>query len=115
MLKYRTAYFCGYAKLPNSLPTVVVNGSLTLGLEIDIETGIIVGVSCTLLSDFAKNLIKTYFMGKHVVKDSEQIIEEITYRHQGIAAKPLIKAYGDIRLKYIEYMKENEAFLRAES
>ncbi len=113
MFKYQTAYFCGYAKLPNSLPTVVVNGSLTLGLEINLEKGTIVGVSSTLLSPFACDLVKTYFMGKHVVNDYDQIVEEITYRHQGIASKPMIKAYSDIRRNYMEYMKANEDFLRS--
>jgi len=112
MLKYQTAYFCGYAKLPNSLPTTVSNGSLTLGLEIDLESGKVLHVSTTLISPVANAMAVSYFAGKHVVDDHDQIVEEITLRHQGIAAKPLIKAYGDIRRSYIDYMKANLALLK---
>ena len=107
MYKYQTAYFCGYAKLPNALPTIVANGTLTLGLEIDLKSSTIIRSSSTLISPVANDLIQSYFAGKHVVNDYEQIVDEISFRHQGIAAKPLIKAYGDICRNYIEFLKEN--------
>ena len=46
-LKYETAYFCGYAKLPSALATTAANGMLTLGLKIHLDTGIVEGVSVT--------------------------------------------------------------------
>lgn len=104
VLKYPTAYFCGYAKLPAALPTTISNSSLTLGLEINLDTGIIENVSVTLLSDLAKKMVTTYFKDKHVIKDYDSIVEEITERHQGTACKPLIKAYGDVCRSYADYM-----------
>ena len=50
MLKYETAYFCGYAKLPSALATTVANGMLTLGMKIHLETADIEAVSVTLIS-----------------------------------------------------------------
>jgi len=37
----------------------------------------------------------------------------VLYRHQGVAAKPIIKALTDIRRAYIEYMEKNSFFLRS--
>lgn len=55
-MKYQTAYFCGYAKLPSALPTTTTNGSITLGLKINLETACIEDVSVTLLSNLALSM-----------------------------------------------------------
>ena len=112
-LKYETAYFCGYAKLPSALATTVSNGMLTLGLKVHLETGKIEEVSVTLLSPLAKSMVESYFIGRNVVDDWDEIVEEITYRHQGIASKPIIKAFGDVRRSYTEYMAKNGDYLRS--
>lgn len=112
-MKYDTAYFCGYAKLPSALATTVSNGMLTLGLKIELESGKIQDVSVTLLSPLAKEMVTSYFKGKNIVKDYDDIVEEITYRHQGIAARSLIKSMGDIKRNYVEFMEKNGEYLRA--
>ena len=106
-MKYRTAYFCGYAKLPQSVSANNVYGILTLGLLIDVETGIIEKVSCTLLASLAIEIVSSYFTNRHIVDDYEKIIDEITFRHQGLAQKSIVKAFGEIHRKYIEFIKEH--------
>ena len=106
MYKYGTVYFCGYAKLPSALASIAANGMLTLGLLIEIETGTIVDVSVTLLSALGINQVRSYFLGKNINKDFDQIVEEVGYCHQGNAAKSIIKAAGDIRRNYLEYMEK---------
>ena len=105
-MKYQTAYFCGYAKLPSALPTTTTNGSITLGLKIDLETACIEDVSVTFLSNLALSMCREYFIGKNILRDYDEIVEEIGYRHQGAAAKSIIKAFGDIHRNYIEYMEK---------
>lgn len=112
-MKYQTAYFCGYAKLPSALPTTTTNGSITLGLKIALETACIEDVSVTFLSNLALSMCREYFVGKNVLRDYDEIVEEIGYRHQGAAAKSIIKAFGDIHRNYIEYMEKNGPYLRA--
>ena len=101
-MKYQTAYFCGYAKLPSALPTTTTNGSITLGLKINLETACIEDVSVTFLSNLALSMCREYFVGKNILRDYDEIVEEIGYRHQGAAAKSIIKAFGDIHRNYIE-------------
>ena len=113
-MKYESAYFCGYSKLPSNITTSEVYVMLTLGLKIELETGAIQDVSVTLLSPLALSIVKSYFIGRHVVDDHDAIVEEITYRHQGNAAKSIIKAYRDIRRSYQVYMEKNGPFLRGE-
>ena len=68
-MKYQTAYFCGYAKLPSALPTTTTNGSITLGLKIDLETACIEDVSVTFLSNLALSMCREYFIGKNILRD----------------------------------------------
>lgn len=104
MFKYKTAYFCANAKLSTQVATPVVNGCLTLGLLIDLETELIEDVSISLNSDLARRIVREYFYGKRVLKDSAQIYEEITMRHRGVAAKAITKAFRDIQQNYISYV-----------
>ncbi len=115
MLKYETAYFCGYAKLPSALATTAVNGMLTLGLKIQLETGKVEGVSVTLLSELAVSMVRSYFIGKGIVDDFDAMVEEVTFRHQGNASKSLIKALGDIRRNYLEYMSKYNGYLSGDT
>ena len=80
-MKYQTAYFCGYAKLPSALPTTTTNGSITLGLKIDLETANIEDVSATFLSNLALSMCREYFVGKNILRDYDEIVEEVSYRH----------------------------------
>ena len=112
-MKYESAYFCGYAKLPSALPTTTTNSAMTLGLKIELETGRILDASITFLSSLAQSMVKSYVVGKNIVQDFDSMTEEITYRHQGVAAKPLVKALGDINRNYIEYMEKNGDYLRS--
>ena len=73
-MKYQTAYFCGYAKLPSALPTTTTNGSITLGLKIDLETACIEDVSGTFLSNLALSMCREYFVGKNILRDYDEIV-----------------------------------------
>ena len=108
-MKYESAYFCGYAKLPSALPTNIANGSLTIGLLIELETGLILKTSATLLSPLANEMVSSYFVGHKIIEDFDSMVEEVSYRHQGNASKPIIKALGDIRNNYLALVEKMRA------
>jgi hypothetical protein len=114
-MRYETAYFCTYAKLPNAVSTDMINGALTLGLKIRLDTGIIEDVSITLISELAKDMVKSYLVNRHIVNDYDAMVDEIYYRHQGNAAKSIIKALGDAKRSYIELMEKSGHYLRGET
>jgi hypothetical protein len=103
---FKTVYFCGYAKLPTNMSANNVFGQITLGLLIDMETGIIVDLSCTLLSPLAIQMVQSYMVNRHIINDFDNMVSEISYRHQGNAQRPLIKALSDIRRRYVEFVEE---------
>lgn len=111
-MKYESAYFCGYAKLPSALPTTTTNSGLTLGLLIELESAKILDASITLLSPLALEIVKSYLVGRDIVNDYDAIVEEVTFRHQGVAAKSIIKALTDIHRNYIEYMQKYGELLK---
>lgn len=106
-MKYETAYFCGYAKLPQSLSANTIYSILTLGLEIELNTGLIRRTSCTLLTSLAEEMVSSYMSGKNILTDYENMVDEITVRHQGCAQKPIIKALGEIYRKFSSFKSNN--------
>lgn len=69
----------------------------------------------TLISKLANSMVESYFVGRNLLKDFDDMVEEIAFRHQGNAQKSLIKALGDIRRNYIDYMSKNGPYLRGEA
>jgi hypothetical protein len=104
-MEYETVYFAGYAKFPSVMSASVAFGQLSLGLLIDMRTGVIVDAGCTLVTDLAKEIVRGYFVGRHIVNDYARINEEITYCHQGNAQRPILKAFGDVYRKYLDFVQ----------
>ena len=106
-LKHHTVYFCGYAKLPQSISANNVYGILTICLLINIRTGIIEDVSCTFPTRLAVEMVTSYLINRHIVNDYEEIISEITFRHQGHAQKSIIKACNEVHRRYLDFANEH--------
>ncbi len=115
MMRYKTAYFCGNAKTPAAMANISNGNNLILGLLVELETGKVLDVSVTLITELAQNVVHSYLVGKNLVTDYEQMVEEISFRHVGNATRPIIKALTDIRRNYMEYMRVNGPYLRGET
>ena len=135
-MKYKTAYFCGNAKTPAAMANISNGNNLILGLLIELETGKVLDVSVTLITELAQSVVGSYLAGKNLVTDAmpemptkrreryvnelgltdyDAMVEEISFRHVGNATKPIIKALTDIRRNYLEYMQVNGPYLRGET
>lgn len=114
-MKYKTAYFCGNAKTPSAMATITNSNNLILGLLVELESGRILDVSVTLITELAQSVVRSYLVEKKLVEDFDAIVEEISFRHVGNATKPMLKALTDIRRNYIEYMEINGPYLRGET
>ena len=64
------------------------------------------GVCCTLLTELARSMVKSYFVGRHILRDFDEMVETVTVCHQGAFSKALIRAIGDIRRKYIAFCQQ---------
>ncbi len=114
-MRYRTAYFCGNARTPMTMANISNSNNLILGLLIDLETGVIIDVSVTLITTLAKDVVKSYLVGRNVIEEYDAIVEEISFRHVGDATRPMLKALADIRRNYLHYMEINGPYLRGET
>lgn len=104
-MKYETAYFVCNARLPQELPASKVYDRLALGAKIRLSSGIIEDISCTLLSPLALEMVREYLIGKDIVNDFDSIIEEVEFRHQGLAQKAIVKGIVEINKKYLDFCK----------
>ena len=107
IMKYEKIYFTGYAKLPANASASTSYSQFTLGILISIKTGRIEEADCTLLTELARNMVKSYFVGHHIIDEFDDMVEEVMIRHQGAYNKALVKAIGDIKRKYIAFCEAN--------
>lgn len=100
-MKYNRIYFNenlelhGNASADTSYPPFVLN------VVISASTGRIEAVDCTLMPQLAGKMARSYFIGRNIIADFEEMVEEVAVRHQDIYNEALIKAIDNIRKKYI--------------
>lgn len=101
-----TVLFVGYGKLPEDIPagTVYNKVGIGIGIEVNIDTGYIVNVSCTLPSKLAQDIVCSCIQHYNINKDFKEIINNIKRRYQGEAQKAIIIALDAVHKKYVDYM-----------
>jgi hypothetical protein len=107
-MQYKTVYFVTYARLPGEIPASEQYMKLAIGAEIDIVKGIILNTSATLPSELAKSMVNSYICNKNIVKDLDQMVDEIQFRHQGEVQKALVKAIVEINKKYLRFIDKHK-------
>ncbi|SCZ80879.1 DUF3870 domain-containing protein [Acidaminobacter hydrogenoformans] len=101
-----TVYFSAYAKLPCEMPSAHLNQNLDIGLIINYETGIVVGMSCTLITSDTKDFLKSIIVG-YPIKELgiEPLIEEIKFRFLGASQKAVCVVLKATYEKYLAWME----------
>ncbi|MCC5909666.1 MAG: DUF3870 domain-containing protein [Clostridiaceae bacterium] len=88
-----TVYFISYAKLPSEIPAAALHKVVGVGVIINNKTGRIIDVSCTLLTQEAKDFVKSVLVGHNVhEEDIDDIIQVIKHRYHGYAQKAICVA-----------------------
>jgi len=88
-----TVYFISYAKLPSNISAAKLLDVVGVGLVININTGVIEDVSCTLITDEAKQFLKDIITGHNLHEDGvDLLIEKIQYRFHGLSQKAICVA-----------------------
>lgn len=107
MYSKNTVYFSSYAKLPQEIPSSFYNKNLDIGLIINYETGIIEGLSCTLITDETKEFLKSIIIGYNInEKGIDPLVDEIKNRFWGSSQKALCVVLKMIYEKYTAWMEE---------
>jgi hypothetical protein len=84
-------FVTGYAKLPQGITAAELYSIIAVGMLVDIETGVIADVDCTLATEMGKNFVKRLVVGKNL-NEVEAIDSEFNEKYYGSAKKALISA-----------------------
>lgn len=97
-------FVTGYAKLPQGITATELYTVIAVGMLIDKPTGIIIDIDCSLVTDVARNFVKTLVKGQNI-NDLEVIEKSFTERYHGSARKALLSAFRIIQEKYFHILK----------
>ncbi len=104
----KTVYFISYAKLPSSISAAKLLDVVGIGLVINTETGIIEDTSCTLITDEAKDFLKSIIVGFNIHKYSvDKLVEEVQHRFHGMSQKAICVAIKGAVERYETWKEEN--------
>lgn len=103
MQKLETLLFVGYARLPGNMISGSGSDVLSLELEVDPSTDLVVNASCSCIPSLETELILDVLIGydlKHTLSDPE---DEIRRRFFGPAQKAVIAALEKAYEGYLRY------------
>lgn len=89
----------GYAKIPQGLAASELYTTIALGLLVDRNTGQILDVDCSLITQIARDFVKQLVLHKNL-NELDEIEEAFNTRYFGSARKALILAARICQEKY---------------
>jgi hypothetical protein len=102
-------YFISYTKIPNNMAAAVYEGYVGLGFVVNYHTGIIEDTSCTLLTEVARNFLKSLIVGYNIHdNDVEPLIEKIKLFFHGYSQKAICVIVKENYVKYHEWSMKNK-------
>lgn len=98
----RSILVAGYSRLPAQSPAQEVLKVLSVALEVNPETGIVLDAECGLISHVAKRIARDCIVGFSLPDELEMIIDSIERRYHGAAQRALIMAVREAAKKFCE-------------
>ena len=102
-----TVYFISYAQLPENISAKKVVGTIGLGIVVDFHKDIIVDTSCTLITEEAREFLKSIIVGYNISNGIEELIEEVRFRFNGQSQKSVCVVLRDVYRKYLSWKEAN--------
>lgn len=96
----KTIFFAGKARPSEGLTAEKLYGILTIGLEVDMENGVILDADCTLSTEVAKNFFKKIVVGYSFQKGIDPLLKILTDRYHGDVGRALGAALKNIYREY---------------
>jgi hypothetical protein len=94
----------GYARLPKGITATEIYGSVAVGILADIKTGEIIDIECSLVTDLARNFVRSIVKG-HNLLEFDKIEAVFAKRYYGSAEKALVTAIKRCSDKYIQIIE----------
>ena len=102
-MKYgkNTIYITGISRANSTDPITVMYNGFFLGAIIDRDTGEIIDVTSNAISNVTTDFIRSMLVEYNLLKDMDEMINEINSRFFGTAQKALIVALKEIHNKFL--------------
>lgn len=94
----------GYARLPKGITATEIYGSVAVGILANIETGEILDIECSLVTDLARNFVRKIVKGQNL-NEFDKIEAIFTKRYYGSAGKALVTAIKRCADKYSQIIE----------
>ncbi|WP_338473346.1 DUF3870 domain-containing protein (plasmid) [Niallia sp. XMNu-256] len=108
MIRGKTIFIAGHARLPQGMAAKSVFETLTITAEVDIKYGVVLEASCTLATEHGREFIGRLLRGTSLIDGVEDAIKEIQTYYRGKAINALIAALKDLNLYFHQIKKEEE-------
>lgn len=100
--------FSGYARLPSNTTAQKFYEELAMVAVIDMNTGVIHNVECTMVTGLAKEFVRELIVGYDMNRGVEELLKTLEYKYQGHLKKALASAVKMIGTQYSELVKHKE-------
>lgn len=101
-------YFISYSKLPNNTPASHALEHVGCGLFIEPSTGVVVDISCTLLTPETRSFLKYLIVGFNLDEEPlDKLLNKIKTRYFGLAQKAICTSLKETYGKYKDWKKQN--------
>jgi len=104
ILARKTVIFAGFSRLPENVSSKYVYGCFGLEVEVDIDKGIIVDASCTLLPSLGEKLLLGLLVSNSMDNLGE-VVKEIEERYQSACQRAIVATLEQINKRYISFKK----------
>ena len=102
MYNENTVYVVGNAKTNEDNAITNMFNSFFVGFVVEIDTDIIIDLSCSATIRTTNDFVMSIFIGKKLVEFDPNLENEIKKRYHGSSTRAIIVAYKDALKKYIE-------------
>jgi len=103
-----TIFVTGVAKPSKDDPIASSYQVFFLSLIVDKETDTIVDATCNSAREMTSKFIRVLLVGHNLVKETDDMVQEIRHRFLGLAQKALIVALKDAHNRYMMAEKYNK-------
>ena len=92
--------FSGYARMPSNTTAQRIYEELALVAVIDMETGVIHNVECTMVTGLAKEFVSNLMIGYDMKQGIEPLVARMERQYQGHLKKALVSAIKMVGTQY---------------
>lgn len=94
--------FSGYARMPSNTTAQRIYEELALVAVIDMETGVIHNVECTMVTGLAKEFVSNLMIGYDMKQGIEPLVARMERQYQGHLKKALVSAIKMVGTQYVD-------------